>query len=98
MIIDLGNGRSVADDNPVPTRPTGTVVKDTWSGNANITKTFTAPRNTLLIANDGSTDVVLNVNGLSFTIKSTEVFDERLDPFTTLTLSTTSAYRAWARG
>lgn len=77
--------------------PVGSTVKESWT-NTSGTKTFSGPRYALFIANDGATDITLVVNGLTFTIKQTETFDERFDVFTSITITTTSAYRAWARG
>lgn len=77
---------------------TGSIVKDQWNGSANITKSFASARKSLLISNDGASDLTFTVNGMTFTVKPTEVFDESFDPFTSVTITTTSAYRAWARG
>lgn len=73
-------------------------VKDYWTGTANVTKTFTSPRNSLLLSNDGASDVSVTINGMTIVVKPTEVFDERFDEFASVTIATTSIYRAWARG
>jgi hypothetical protein len=79
------------------TAPVGALVKDSWS-NTSGTVSFTTPRYSILITNDGNANVTLVVNSLTFTIKPTETFDEKFDPFTSVSITTTSTYRGWARG
>jgi hypothetical protein len=98
QVLYTKDGQPVDDLNPLPTQPSKVNVKDFWSGSAGITKTFSGPRTSLMIANDGSGDVTVTVGSITFPVKSTEVFDEKFDPFTQVVIATTSAYRAWARG
>lgn len=80
---------------PLSNKPIGKTVKDAFSGNATVTKTYGTAKTGILLTNDGASDVTMTVNGLTNTIKPTEVFDMLFDPFTSVTITTTSAYRAW---
>lgn len=75
----------------------GRIIKDSWSGSANITKTFPTEMNGFAIVSDGDTDITVTINGLSFVVKSGEDLDGVFDPFTTLDIVTTSAYRAMVK-
>jgi len=72
----------------------GTIAYDSWEGNANITKTFSKACVGLFLANDGTGDVIVSINSLSFKIKAGETFAMKFEPFTTLQITTSSAYRA----
>jgi hypothetical protein len=73
-------------------------VLDYWEGTGDTNKTFDGARSSVLVSNDGASDIILTVNDMAFRIKPTEVFDEFLAPFTTLTIATASTYRGWVRG
>lgn len=75
----------------------GTIIRDIWSGSANVTKTFDAPVQTFSIVNDGDADITVNIHDFSFVIKSTESFEGKFSPFSTITITTTSAYRAYVK-
>jgi hypothetical protein len=92
-----GNEIDVNTDGGLKTSQAGTITKDYWEGSANITKTFASNRSGLVISNDGSSNLTALVNGMTFTLKPTEVLEERFEPFTQVVITTTSAYRAWAR-
>lgn len=75
----------------------GSNVKDYWTVTG--AKTFTSARSGLLVSNDGASDITVAVSGMSFTLKPTEVLDEKFDPFTSVTITAgASTFRAWARG
>jgi hypothetical protein len=48
-----------------------------------------------MITNDGTADITVTIGSLSFTVKATETYSSLFDPFTAVTVSATSAYRAW---
>ena len=51
------------------------------------------PPNGLHIANDGSADITLTINGLTLTIKPAETLTDRFKPFEAFTLAATDSYR-----
>lgn len=73
-------------------------VKDYWSGSATVTKTWANAMTSLMVANDGNADLTVGINGMTITVKATEVLDEHFDAFTSVTITSTVAFRAWARG
>jgi hypothetical protein len=72
----------------------GTVAQEAWEGNATITKTFTENRYGFSIMNDGAADLTFTINSQTRTVKPGEAYSALFDPFTTVTITTTSAYRA----
>lgn len=66
---------------------------ETWEGSSNITKVVPTSES-ICIANDGTTDLVVRINALSFTVKPSEVFEEVFSPFTSVTIQATGPYRA----
>ncbi|MBB6446450.1 hypothetical protein [Bacillus benzoevorans] len=72
----------------------GSIVHDAWSGSANATKTFTKQCFGFALKNDGAGDVVVTIGTLTFTIKAGESFNGNFEPFSEITIATTSAYRA----
>ena len=75
----------------------GRIVKDAFSGNATVTKSYGTQMFGLGIVNDGTADVVVTINGFTITLKAGESFDDLFDAFTTFTITTTSAYRTVVR-
>ncbi len=72
----------------------GTLLHDSWEGNSNVTKNFTKLCTGLYLKNDGSGDVTVTINTKTIKVKSGESFAMRFEQFSTLTINTTSAYRA----
>ncbi len=75
----------------------GRIIKDSFSGSTTITKTYQTSVQGFSIINDGATDITFTINNLSFTVMSGEDFNGVFDPFTTVTINTTSPYRAVIR-
>lgn len=75
----------------------GTIMVEMWSGSANVTKTFTKPCQTFAIINDGTTDITVAIGTFSFVVKVDESFEGKFPVFTSLTIATTSAYRAYVK-
>lgn len=75
----------------------GTIIVDMWSGSVNITKPFAKPCQTFSITNDGLTNITVAIGTFTFTVFPDETFEEKFPIFTTLTITTTSAYRAFVK-
>ncbi len=75
----------------------GRVIKKMWNGNSTTIETFETAMQGFSIVNDGESDITVLINSLTFTVKSGEDFNGVFDPFTTVTITTTSPYRAFVR-
>ena len=73
----------------------GSIVQDMWSGSANITKSLTEECIGFSIKNDGTGDVTITINTFTFVVKTKESFEANFMPFTSVIITTTSAYRAY---
>jgi uncharacterized lipoprotein YajG len=73
---------------------TGNSVKDKIYGSANITKNYEIPMRGFEIANDGVSNLTYTINGMTFDVKAGEVDYNQFDPFTTVTITATTVYRA----
>lgn len=74
--------------------------KEPFSGNSNTTKTFTRSMESFVISHDGNVgdpDITFTINGDTFTIKQGEIFDEMIEPFQMVTVTTTVPFRAYGR-
>jgi hypothetical protein len=85
----------ISKDAPLDTKVVGKTIIDAFSGSANITKTYGTGKTGFMITNDGTSSLTVTINGITFTVKATETFDGVFQPFTSVTVTTTSAYRAW---
>jgi hypothetical protein len=74
------------------------VVKDYFDGSSNTTHTFSQSMHGLTISNDGENDLAITINGMNISVKSGEVFSDRFDPYTQVTVNTTGAFRAYGLG
>lgn len=72
----------------------GTIAMESWEGSANITKTFDSIRYGFSVLNDGTTDFTFTINGQTRKVKPGEAYSALFEPFTTVTITATSAYRA----
>lgn len=73
-------------------------VKDFISSNTNMTKNYTTGMTSLVIVVDEDGSIEVDVNGMTLVVKSTDrVFDEVFEPFTTITIRASVAYRIYAR-
>lgn len=72
----------------------GTIAGESWEGSSNITKTFPSKRFGFSIINDGATDVIFTISGNTRTLKRYEAYSALFEPFTSVQITTTSAYRA----
>ncbi|MEW9697958.1 hypothetical protein [Paenibacillus sp. SI8] len=72
--------------------------KEPFNGSTTTTKTFTKAMNGLVISNDGASDLTFTIGADTYTVRAGEVFDDRFDPFTQVTVTTSVAFRAYGRG
>lgn len=75
----------------------GTIIVDMWSGSTNITKTLPKPCQTFSIINDGNADITVTIGTFNFVVKVDESFEGKFPLFTSVTITTTSAYRAYVK-
>lgn len=71
--------------------------EEPFSGSNNITKTFSKDMIGFVISNDGTSDLSFTINNQTFVVKSFEVFDSFFSPFKTVSIVTTSPYRAYGQ-
>ena len=72
--------------------------KQPLNGSGNTTITFTSPMQGFVIVNDGSTNLTFTINGDTYTVKPNEKFPECFEPFTSVTIVTTGAFRCYGLG
>lgn len=75
----------------------GTVMVDMWNGSSNITKNFPRPCQTFSIVNDGNSDINVTIDSFNFIVKVDESFEGKFPVFTSVTITTTSDYRAYVK-
>jgi len=51
----------------------------------------------LVVINDGDADLTFTAGYTNFTLKSGEVFDEEVTPFTSISITATGAFRGFVR-
>lgn len=69
-------------------------MSDSWAGSATTTRTVPTSRG-IAIVNDGAGDLTVTIGSLVNTVKSKEAFKAFFNPFTSVTITTTVAYRAY---
>jgi hypothetical protein len=81
-------------DNGAPFyRALGTIAMEAWT-NQNPITTFPSARYGFSIINDGTTDLTFTINLVIRTVRQGEAYSALFDPFTSVTISATGAYRA----
>ena len=75
----------------------GSNAAEPFSGSSNTTKTFSKTMNGFVIVNDGLSDLTFTIGTDTYTVKPGECFDDRFEPFTEVTITTTVAFRAFGR-
>ena len=75
-------------------RARGSIAMEAWSGSSNYTKTFADNRYGFSIMNDGAADLTFTINSQTRTVKPGEAYNALFDPFTSVTINATGAYRA----
>lgn len=74
------------------------IVKFVYEGTGNYSYTSPTTLKSLAILNIGTEDIVIEVAGFTFSLKSNKGFDETFEEFTTINLTTTSSYQLLLRG
>lgn len=70
-------------------------VKDSWNGTVDVVKSWSGDDMSYIsIVNDGADPLVFTINGISITVDVGEDFNHDFDPFTSVSIVTTSPYRA----
>lgn len=75
----------------------GRIVKDIVNGTASVTRTYGMNMYGFGIVNDGLSDITVRINNIEIIVKPTESFDDLFDPFQTVTIEATDAFRAVIR-
>lgn len=74
------------------------VVADGLAGSTSGTKSFAGKARGVVLNNNGTADVTIALNGIAFTVKKGEDFDEEFDPFQSVTINATSSFEAYFKG
>jgi len=97
-VRDYGN---IVDPSDCPERQlgnlAGTVVKDYISASADTTEEYTENMYGVEIANDGASALTFTVNSMTIAINAGETKSFVFDAFTTKTITSTVAFRAWIK-
>lgn len=75
----------------------GRVVKDIIEDTMSVVRTYPTAMFGLGVVNDGISDLLIEVNSMTITVKPGETFDDLFEPFTTLRIHATSSFRAVVR-
>jgi chitodextrinase len=73
------------------------LAKEPFNGSANLTKEFASEMNGFVISNDGNADLTFTIGGDTYTVKAGEVFEEEFASFTTVSITSSVAYRAYGK-
>jgi hypothetical protein len=68
-----------------------------FNATGNFTKKFSGDREELVVINDGSADLTFVAGGTVFTLKPGEVFDEEINPFSSIDVTTVGSFRGYVR-
>lgn len=71
--------------------------QDFFSGTGDFFKQFSGDREELVVINDGDGDLSFSAGYITFTLKAGEVFDEEVNPFNSIRITTTGAFRGFVR-
>lgn len=91
----INGRRTVLIDKEGNTYSLDAKVKQSFSGTVTETFSFDDPMRGICLSNDGSSDITLVVNGMSFVVMVGEVFQERFDEFSSIDVQGSSPYRGY---
>lgn len=74
-------------------RQRGTIAMESWDNTAPVTS-FPSERYGFSILNDGTADLTFTINSQTRKVKPGEAYSSLFEPFTSLSISATGAYRA----
>jgi hypothetical protein len=72
----------------------GTVAMEAWEESVSSTKTFATNRFGFSAINDGTTDMTFTINGQTRKLKPGDAYEALFEPFTSVSIIASSAYRA----
>ena len=75
----------------------GRIVKDAFSGSSDTTKNYQSNMYGFAIVNDGNNELTVTIGSIVLTVKPSEGFDDLFDPFTSVKVAGSSAFRAVVR-
>lgn len=75
----------------------GTVAMEAWEGAVDEVKTFGGNRYGFSVVNDGDADLTFTINSTTRRLLAGESYDALFEPFTSVSILATSAYRAEVR-
>lgn len=75
----------------------GRIIKDAFNGSSTVTRNYQTKMYGFAIVNDGNSDLTVSINSFNIVVKSGESFDDLFDPFTSVTVTGNSAFRAVVR-
>lgn len=87
----------ITDYDGKPVDIVGLSAVEPFGASANTTHNFASPVRGFNIVNDGNADLTFTINGATFTVKQGEMFSEIFQPYTSVTVTTTVAFRAYGR-
>lgn len=88
----------ISNDGALNVALSGRIVKDYFSGNSTTTRSGFGTGKGFSITNDGNADLTFTIGSITITVKPGEVFDGEFADFTSVTVTTTVAFRAIVRG
>ena len=98
-VLSAGLYVPVSAVNPLPVVVSGSKTKDYFYGTTTITKDYTeSPMIGIDITNDGIDSLTYTINGMVITLLAGEADSRDFDTFTSVTVTTAVAFRAWVRG
>lgn len=71
--------------------------QEAFSGTGNFTKKFSGDRDDLYLINDGAADLTFTAGVFTFTVKPGEYFNEEVNYFNSINITTTSSFRGYVR-
>lgn len=75
----------------------GRIVKDAFNSSAPVTKSYNSQMSGFGIVNDGEADLSFTINEFTIIVKPHETFDDLFEPFYSVTVTATDAFRAVVR-
>lgn len=75
----------------------GFIAKDSFEGTGNVTITLSNVMNALVISNAGSAKLTVSTGNYTYIVGPGDIFDEELDPFSTLTITAAGSYYGFVR-
>lgn len=73
------------------------IARHSFSGTGNKTVTFPNVASFLVFFNDGTTDITIKAGQFQTIVKGGDAFDERLDPFSKLSITGSGSYHGYVR-